>query len=132
MLSRVVRSTTLKLASRTMSTEAAAAATAVKLNFSLPHESIYHNVDVQSVILPGAAGEYGITANHVPYVAQLKPGVVQILHDEASAEPEKYFVPGGFALTHADSSTVCSTRTLLESISFSLLILDLTHYFVFA
>jgi len=79
----------------------------VKLNFSVPHESLYEDVEVHSVILPGQAGEYGITANHVPYVAQLKPGVVQILHEETSNnEPEKYFVPGGYALTHENSTTV--------------------------
>ena len=51
-------------------------------------------------------GEYGVGAGHVPYVAQLKPGVLQILHEEGSADPEKYFVAGGYALTHPDSTTV--------------------------
>lgn len=45
-------------------------------------------------------------AGHVPYVAQLKPGVLQILHEDASSDPEKYFVAGGYALTHPDSTTV--------------------------
>jgi F-type H+-transporting ATPase subunit delta len=75
------------------------------LNFNLPHETIYSGVQVSSVIVPGAAGEYGVTANHVPLVAQLKAGVLQILH-EASGEPEKYFVAGGFSLTHENSVTV--------------------------
>ena len=56
------------------------------------------------VIIPGIDGEYGVTVNHVPTVAQLKPGVLQILHEEGEAE--KYFVAGGFALTHANSVTV--------------------------
>ena len=96
------------VATRFMSAEAAAApASSVKLNFSLPHEKIYDEVKVHSVIIPGAAGEYGVTANHVPYVAQLKPGVFQIYREENTTEPEKYFVAGGYALTHEDSSTVC-------------------------
>lgn len=99
------------MAVRNMSTEAAAAGTAtatkVKLNLCLPHEALYKGAEVYSVILPGVSGEYGITANHVPYVAQLKAGVVQILHEENTPEPEKYFVPGGYALTHEDSTTVC-------------------------
>lgn len=86
-----------------MSTEAA---TAVKLNFCLPQETIYNGASVHSVILPGMGGEYGITANHVPYVSQLKPGVVKILHEEGSSDPEKYFVAGGYALTHPNSTTV--------------------------
>ena len=96
------------VAARFVSAEAATASSSVKLNFSLPHEKIYDGVAVHSVIIPGSAGEYGVTANHVPYVAQLKPGVLQILHEENSGDPEKYFVAGGFALTHADSSTVRS------------------------
>jgi hypothetical protein len=51
-------------------------------------------------------GEYGVSAGHVAYAAQLKPGVVQVLHEEGSTEPEKYFVAGGYALTHPDSTTV--------------------------
>lgn len=94
------------VSSRHLSDAAVSAApTQVKLTFGLPHETIYQNASVSSVIVPGLSGEYGITAGHVPYVAQLKPGVLQILHDDTS-EPEKYFVPGGYAMTHADSSTV--------------------------
>lgn len=51
-------------------------------------------------------GEYGVSAGHVAYAAQLKPGVVQVLHEEGTLEPEKYFVAGGYALTHPDSTTV--------------------------
>jgi ATP synthase, Delta/Epsilon chain, beta-sandwich domain len=85
---------------------ATAAATRVKLNFTLPHETIYHGADIASIILPGTEGEYGVAPNHVPYVAQLAPGVVQILHEEGSSDPEKYFIAGGYAITHADSTTV--------------------------
>jgi F-type H+-transporting ATPase subunit delta len=111
MLSTITRSTFINVARRmtvrSASAEAAStSASTVKLNFTLPHEKIYVNASVHSVIIPGSAGEYGVTANHVPYVAELKPGVLQILHEENSSEPEKYFVPGGFALTHPDSSTV--------------------------
>jgi len=74
------------------------------LNFSLPHETIYSGANVNQVIVPGAAGEYGVTADHVPLVAQLKPGVLQILH-EGTSDAEKYFVAGGFSITHANSTT---------------------------
>lgn len=97
---------------RLLSSEATSAAAAVShdkvvLNFSLPHAALYEQASVQSIILPGLAGEYGITAHHVPYVAQLKAGVVQIFHEEGTSEAEKYFVPGGYALTHENSVTVC-------------------------
>ena len=89
---------------RSFSTEESAAS-GMTFNFNLPHETIYSGAKVDQVIVPGAAGEYGVTADHVPLVAQLKPGVLQILH-EGGGEPEKYFVAGGFSVTHANSTTV--------------------------
>mmetsp|Transcript_5394 Transcript_5394/g.8516 ORF Transcript_5394/g.8516 Transcript_5394/m.8516 type:complete len:169 (+) Transcript_5394:78-584(+) len=102
---------------RTFSTEAATAeATSVTLNLSVPYESIYNGAAVDSVIIPGTEGEYGITVNHVPYVAQMKPGVLQVLFE--GADPEKYFVAGGFAVTHANSVTdvVCVEAVKLDDI----------------
>lgn len=90
-----------------MSTEAAAP-TKMTLNFALPHETIYAGAEVDTVIIPGADGEYGVTVNHVPVVSQLKAGVLQIIHE--SGDPEKYFVAGGFALTHENSVTVSNSR----------------------
>ena len=65
-------------------------------------------------------GEYGITAGHTPIVSQLKPGMVSIVHTTGE-EAEKYFVSGGFALTHADSSTDISA---LEAVKLDDLDLD--------
>jgi len=90
---------------RTFSTVEESAAAGMTLNFNLPHESIYVGAKVDQVIVPGVAGEYGVTADHVPLVAQLKPGVLQILH-QGTAEAEKYFVAGGFSITHPNSTTV--------------------------
>lgn len=103
MLSRTASTLLRRSATRSFSTEAAGAGK-MTLNFNLPHETIYSNVQVDQVIVPGAAGEYGVTADHVPVVAQLKPGVLQIFHDQG--EPEKFFVAGGFSLTHTNSVTV--------------------------
>ncbi len=116
MLSRTVASRVLRsspsssaLLLRSFSSPATsshAEATSVTLNFCLPHETIYKGAQVFSVILPGSEGEYGISVNHVPYVAQLKAGVVQIIHSETGSDVEKYFVPGGYALSHPNSVTV--------------------------
>ncbi|CAM9466090.1 unnamed protein product [Heterosigma akashiwo] len=76
----------------------------MKLNFNLPHQTLYAEKNVKMVLIPGVEGEYGVTAGHSPLVSELKPGVVQIIHEEGS-EPEKYFVSGGFALTHPNSAT---------------------------
>ncbi|CAM9238974.1 unnamed protein product [Choristocarpus tenellus] len=92
----------LRTAQRYLSTEAAA--TTMTLNFAVPHESIYMGKTVDQVIIPGNAGEFGVTAGHSPIVAELKPGVLQVIH-EPGQEPEKFFVSAGFSLTHENSVT---------------------------
>lgn len=120
MLSRASNHLIRRMAARAMSTEALAPET-VTLNFSLPHESIYKGVSVHRVIIPGVEGEYGVGPGHVPVVAQLKPGVLQVLHEEAS-EPEKYFVAGGYAFTHENSTTdvVCPEAVKLDDLDSAL------------
>jgi F-type H+-transporting ATPase subunit delta len=63
---------------------------------------------IDQVVLPGVEGYFGVKANHVPYIAQLKPGVVE-LHD--GTEVSKYFISGGFAFVHANSVTdICAVE----------------------
>jgi F-type H+-transporting ATPase subunit delta len=60
---------------------------------------------MEQVTLPGVEGYFGVKRNHVPTIAQLKAGVVE-LHD--GAEAKKLFVSGGFAFVHPNSVTdVC-------------------------
>ena len=56
------------------------AAANVVFNLNTPHAPIMVNKTIQSVVLPGETGEYGITAGHSPLISQLKPGVVAITH----------------------------------------------------
>lgn len=58
-------------------------------------------VQLEQVLLPGVEGYFGVKANHVPIIAQLKPGVVE-LHD--GTDVTKYFVSGGFAFVHPNST----------------------------
>ena len=56
-------------------------------------------------MLPGLEGYFGVKANHLPYVAQLKPGMVEL---HSGTDIRKWFVSGGFAFIHANSVTdVC-------------------------
>ena len=96
---------------RSLSSAPDSGSSSMILNFNLPTEKVYSETPVSQVIVPGSAGEYGVTADHVPVVAQLKAGVLQIFHD-SSSDPEKYFVPGGFSLTHANSVTVSISKRL--------------------
>mmetsp|Transcript_4262 Transcript_4262/g.5357 ORF Transcript_4262/g.5357 Transcript_4262/m.5357 type:complete len:177 (+) Transcript_4262:195-725(+) len=84
--------------------EEAAVSESAKLNFSVPYKALYTNEPVHTVILPGLVGEYGVTGVHQPVASELKPGLVQVFKTEGG-DPEKYFVSGGFALTHEDATT---------------------------
>lgn len=55
----------------------------------------------EQVTLPGVEGYFGVKATHVPTIAQLKPGVVE-LHD--GTDVSKYFISGGYAFVHANST----------------------------
>lgn len=120
MLSRAIlarrAAATQRISARFFSTEETS--NLMTLNFNLPHETIYSKAKVSSVIIPGAAGEYGVTAQHVPVVAQLKPGVLQINHAASGAEAEKYFVAGGFSITHEGSVTdiICPEAVKIDDI----------------
>jgi F-type H+-transporting ATPase subunit delta len=59
-------------------------------------------LQLEQVLLPGVEGYFGVKANHVPIIAQLKPGLVE-LHD--GPDITKYFVSGGFAFVHPNSVT---------------------------
>ena len=46
--------------------------------------------------------DFGIAADHVPTVTELKPGLVSITNNDQTVT--KYFVSGGFAFVHDDST----------------------------
>ena len=88
----------------------------LQLSFAAPHTVYYFETSVASVTLPGASGEYGVTAGHSPLAEQLRPGVVAITHKQGE-EPEKFFVSGGFAFTDSEKTEVSALEAVkLEDI----------------
>ncbi|KAI8924078.1 F1 complex, delta/epsilon subunit of ATPase [Entophlyctis helioformis] len=71
------------------------------LNFAVPHQAIHRAVEVKQVNLASTDGSMGILANHVPTIAQLKPGVIEVIGNDKT---EKFFVSGGFAIVNPDST----------------------------
>ncbi|KAJ9525813.1 hypothetical protein QJQ45_009332 [Haematococcus lacustris] len=55
-----------------------------------------------TVILPGMEGVFGVKANHVPVISQLKPGIVEL---HSGADVEKFFISGGWAYVHPNGVT---------------------------
>ena len=60
------------------------------------------------VLVPATTGDFGILPGHVPTVSQLRPGVVSVHVNDKDVK--KYFVSGGFAFVHADSTADVSAR----------------------
>ena len=68
-----------------------------KLHFSLvsPARELFSG-EVDHVIAPGSEGEFGVLANHAPFMTTLKNGVVRVL--EGDTVKMRIFVRGGFAI----------------------------------
>ena len=63
------------------------------------------------VLVPATTGGFGILPGHVPTVSQLRPGVVSVHVNDKDVK--KYFVSGGFAFVHADSTAdVCAVEAV--------------------
>lgn len=55
---------------------------------------LYQSDNAEFVVVPAAEGELGVLDRHVPLVATLRPGPLQVKH--AGGEEEILFVSGGF------------------------------------
>ena len=66
-------------------------------------EKLLFSGDVEQVDVPGAEGDFGVLANHAPFVATLRPGILTV--HGASGE-QKIVVLGGFAEVSAQGLTV--------------------------
>lgn len=84
----------------------------LSFNFFVPHQTLCQSEKVDLVLLPAVTGDFGAMAGHVPTVAQLRPGVVTV-HKELDKDVVKYFVSGGFAFVHADSTAdLCAVEAV--------------------
>ena len=54
---------------------------------------LVHSGEVDEVIVPGAEGEFGVFANHAPFVSTLKPGILTI---KAAGGEKRLYVRDGF------------------------------------
>jgi F-type H+-transporting ATPase subunit epsilon len=52
-------------------------------------------VDADTVVLPGADGDFGVLADHAPLISTLRPGVIEVYEGEKVVD--RLFVAGGVA-----------------------------------
>lgn len=87
-----------------------------KLQFSLvsPARELFSG-EVDHVIAPGTDGEFGVLANHAPFMTTLKNGVVRVL--EGDTTTMRLFVRGGFAdVTPAGLTILAEEAVNLDSV----------------
>ncbi|KAI9088742.1 F1 complex, delta/epsilon subunit of ATPase, partial [Phlyctochytrium arcticum] len=90
------------LPARTYATETTSSGGKLRLNFVVPHDALMKDIEATQVNISSTDGDMGILAEHVPTIAQLKPGIVEIF--TAADKPKKYFASGGFAIINPDST----------------------------
>ena len=63
------------------------------------------------VTIPGTEGDFGVLAGHMPLIATIRPGVVEIVAANDAA-PRRVFIAGGFADVNATSCTVLAEEAV--------------------
>ena len=75
---------------------------ALKIAIVTPdHEAL--DIECDEVVAPGANGEIGLLAGHVPLITALRPGVLTVI---AGGRRSHYAVSSGFAEVDADRVTI--------------------------
>lgn len=72
-------------------------------------ERLVLSEEVDQVDLPGTEGDFGVLANHSPFLSTLRAGVVAV---RRGSEVRKYFVRGGFADVGQNGLTVLAERAV--------------------
>ncbi len=83
---------------------------AEKLSFALvsPERELFHG-DVDSVVVPGSEGEFGVLPNHAPGMSVIKPGALRVLNEGSE---RRIFVNGGFADVTPEGLTVLAEEAI--------------------
>lgn len=66
-------------------------------------EKLIFSEEAEMVVVPGAEGDFGVMAHHVPFISIIRPGVVE-LHKKSGVE--KIFISAGYAETHDTECTI--------------------------
>lgn len=68
--------------------------------------------EAQSVVAPGSMGEFGVLADHTPFLTSLKEGLLRYV--DSSGQQKSVFVNGGFAEALPGKVTVLAESAELK------------------
>jgi F-type H+-transporting ATPase subunit epsilon len=89
-------------------------------------EKLLFSGDVESVVAPGAEGQFTVLKDHAPVMTTLKSGVVTVAG--GNGKVEKLFVRGGFADVSAAGFTILAELALpLSEIDVAKVDADITN-----
>lgn len=66
--------------------------------------------EVEAVVVPGAEGQFTVMRDHAPFMATMKPGVVEIM--ESGSQKRRLFVRGGFADVSPSGLTILAEQAI--------------------
>ncbi|XP_055383178.1 ATP synthase subunit delta, mitochondrial [Condylostylus longicornis] len=100
----------------------------MKLTFAAGNKVFFDSADVRQIDVPSFSGSFGILAKHVPTLAVLKPGVVQVYQNDGKVL--KVFVSSGSVSVNEDSSVqvLAEEAHLVEDLDLSQCRQLLTQY----
>lgn len=83
---------------------------AEKLHFSLvaPEREVFSG-EVDRVDAPGVEGDFGVLANHAPFMTALREGVVTVVN---GATTRVFEIHGGFADVNAQGLTILAEHAV--------------------
>ena len=82
-----------------------------KVEFELvTPERLLLSQEADMVVVPGAAGDFGVLPRHSPLISTVRPGTIR-LH-EGGGEPAEIFVAGGFAEVTPERCTVLADEAV--------------------
>ena len=73
-------------------------------------EALVLSGEASEVVVPGTEGYFTVLANHAPFMATVKPGVVEV--QMADGEKSQIFVRGGFADVSPDGLTLLAEQAV--------------------
>lgn len=74
----------------------------MKLTFAAANQVFYDKAEVRQIDVPTQSGAFGILPKHVPTLAVLQPGVVNVFEKDGTAK--QFFVSSGTVTVNNDSS----------------------------
>jgi len=81
------------------------------LNFELVSpEKLLMSAEVETVVIPGSEGDFGVFVNHAPVLSTMRPGIIDIT--EADGKKQRIFVRGGFAEVNPKGLTVLAEQAI--------------------